>query len=447
MRQVALVLCSLALSACALDAEPEATSNQTQGLCAPSVPATPNAVVTWHANAQALVTAFTGRSNAAQAYTSALIQIAVYDAAVAIRGRYHPFLAKVRAHKGASLDAAIATAAFRVGYTRVDNNAAARATYLSLYDAFLAGIPDSQAKTDGIAVGEKVAKEVLDARANDNFYNTATYTNPPPTVGVWQSVAVANDYATAGAADYPMRYVVPLTAKSPSARRPPPHVDIASHRYARDLEELELYGDKNSTVRTAAQTDAAQFWTEGGFTMWSRNVRDIVIAHGLDELEAARAFVVVGVATGDGMLACFEAKYHYAFWRPWQAILRADEDGNPHTHPDPSWIPLVRANHPEYPSGHACYGTAATRALRLYFERDLALTMTSTGNQVVGWPLVPTRSYPSLGAIIDDTANARVWSGLHYRTTMDETAEWMKGLAEDAVCGRFGIDCGHGCDD
>jgi hypothetical protein len=73
--------------------------------------------------------------------------------------------------------------------------------------------------------------------------------------------------------------------------------------------------------------------------------------------------------------------------------------------------------------------------------------MTSTGNLVVGWPVVPTRSYESLRDIVDDTGNARVWGGLHYRSTMDKTAHWMKGLAEDAVCGRFGIDCRHPCDD
>jgi hypothetical protein len=184
-------------------------------------------------------------------------------------------------------------------------------------------------------------------------------------------------------------------------------------------------------------TDAAQFWTEGGFTLWGRNTRDIVIARGLDELESARALAMLGLAGGEAMLACWESKYHYMNWRPFQAIQRADEDGNDDTVPEAGWAPLVRANHPEYPSGHACYGTAMVTGLRKVFGEDFAVTLTSTGNLVTGHPVVPTRSYASLADIIDDIANARIWSGLHFRTTMDATARWIRQLVRDALKGRF----------
>jgi hypothetical protein len=141
------------------------------------------------------------------------------------------------------------------------------------------------------------------------------------------------------------------------------------------------------------------------------------------------------------MLACFEAKYHYMFWRPFQGIHRAGEDKNQFTQPEPGWTPLVRANHPEYPSGHSCYGGAATTALRLYFGSDFAVTLSSTGNQVAGWPVVPTRSYGSLTDVVDDTGNARVWSGLHFRSSMNKSTHWMKDLATEAVCGNFGTSC------
>ena len=67
------------------------------------------------------------------------------------------------------------------------------------------------------------------------------------------------------------------------------------------------------------------------------------------------------------MIACWEAKYHYSFWRPNHAIQRADTDGNPATSPDASWLPLMTGNHPEYPSGHGCYTAALTESLRQYF--------------------------------------------------------------------------------
>lgn len=405
------------------------------------------AVTQWHAHAQTLVAAFTGRGNAAQAYTMALIQVAVYDATVAIRGsdskrkRLHkPFLADIVAPPGADLNAAIATAAFRVGYERVNSNQTARTNYRKAYDAYLAGIADGQAKADGIALGEATAQAVLAARASDNFYNTAAYSNPAADPGVWQAVPTATPYATAGANDYAMAFTMPLTASSPDARRIKRPPALTSGKYRRDFEETKTYGALTATSRTPAMTDVVQFWTESGFTLWSRNVRDIVAARGLDEFESARALAAFAVATGDAMLACFESKYAHMFWRPWQAIQRADQDGNPRTRPDPAWTPAVRANHPEYPAGHGCYAGSATKVLELLFG-GFAVTLTSTGAQVAGWPVVPKASYDSLDEINDDNANARVWGGLHWRTTMDLSSRWTAKIARNAVCGEFGLKC------
>jgi hypothetical protein len=75
--------------------------------------------------------------------------------------------------------------------------------------------------------------------------------------------------------------------------------------------------------------------------------------------------------------------------------------------------------------------------LRKVFGGDFAVTLTSTGNQVPGHPVVPTRSYASLDEIVDDTANARVWGGLHFRTKMDASARWIPQLVRDALKDRF----------
>jgi hypothetical protein len=418
-------------------------------LPAPAV-AQQGAVAQWHAHAQALVAAFSGRGNAAQAYTMALIQVAVYDATVAIGGAdaknkrsYEPFIADIVAPAGANLDAAIATAAFRVGYERVNNDQTARTNYRNAYEAYIGRIPDGRTKTDGIAVGEATAKAVLAARSSDNFYNTATYANPAADPGVWQAVAAATPYATAGANDYAMAFTMPLTAPSPGARRIKPPPRLSSGIYWRDFEETKAFGALTSAIRTPAMTDVVQFWTESGFTLWSRNARDIVTARGLDEFGAARALAAFSVATGDAMLACFESKYAHMFWRPWQAIQRADQDGKPHTPADPAWTPTVRANHPEYPAGHGCYAGSATRVLKLLFG-DFAVTLTSTGALVAGWPLVTNAHYASLDEINDDNTNARVWGGLHWRTTMERSSKWAAKIAQDAVCGRFGLKCEKG---
>ncbi len=148
-------------------------------------------------------------------------------------------------------------------------------------------------------------------------------------------------------------------------------------------------------------------------------MRDLANARGLDLRESARLLGYVNVATADTMIACWEAKYHYNFWRPNHAIQRADTDGNPGTFPEAGWLPLIVGNHPEYPSGHACVTGAVTESLRTYFGTNrvrLVVSSTATG---AGAP----RTYENLDELVIDVENARVWGGLHFRTTMTQTAE------------------------
>ena len=97
----------------------------------------------------------------------------------------------------------------------------------------------------------------------------------------------------------------------------------------------------------------------------------LAAARGLDLVQTARMLAMAHVAGGDAMIACFDAKYHYWFWRPYQAIPQADTDGNPATVADPSWRPLgATPNFPEYPSAHACHSTAVVEALDAFFGTD-----------------------------------------------------------------------------
>jgi hypothetical protein len=159
-----------------------------------------------------------------------------------------------------------------------------------------------------------------------------------------------------------------------------------------------------------------------------------VNAQGLDLRESARLLGYVHVSTGDTMIACWEAKYHYYFWRPNHAIQRADTDGNPATSPEPGWLPLITGNHPEYPSGHACFTAAVTESLRNYFgTKHVPLAISST---VVG----KTRTYGNLDDLVTDVENARVWGGLHYRTTMTQSAKDFTQIARDIGRRHFLVD-------
>jgi hypothetical protein len=156
-------------------------------------------------------------------------------------------------------------------------------------------------------------------------------------------------------------------------------------------------------------------------------LRDLVIARGLDLRESARLLGYVNVATADTMIACWEAKYHYYFWRPTHAIQRADTDGNPATSPEAGWLPLITGNHPEYPSGHSCFTAAVTESLRNYFgTKHVQLVISSTAAGAG-----PPRTYESLDELVNEVENARVWGGLHFRTTMTKSARYFPQIARN----------------
>jgi len=192
-------------------------------------------------------------------------------------------------------------------------------------------------------------------------------------------------------------------------------------------------------VRSAAQTETVRFHTEQTFFQFNRTLRDLAKARGLDLRESARLLGYVNVATADTMIACWEAKYHYYFWRPTHAIQRADTDGNPATSPDPLWAPLIVGNHPEYPSGHACFTGAVTESLRNYFgTRHVKLVISSLAPGAG-----PPRTYDTLDELVEDVENARVWGGLHFRTTMTDTAKYFPRIARDIGREHFLADSGR----
>jgi hypothetical protein len=189
--------------------------------------------------------------------------------------------------------------------------------------------------------------------------------------------------------------------------------------------EVQAYGRATGSARSALQTETVRFHTEQTFFQFSRTLRELANARGLDLRESARLLGYVHVATADTMIACWEAKYHYSFWRPNHAIQRADTDGNPATSPDPTWLPLITGNHPEYPSGHGCFTSAFTESLRNYFgtkKVELAITSTVTGT---------TRTYETLDDLVADVQNARVWGGLHYRSTVEQSSKHFPRIARD----------------
>lgn len=383
---------------------------------APPAVASDNAVVHWSGVAEAAIGA--GRPPASSTVLGGMVHGAMYDAVAATDRRLEPFATSVTAPPGASADAAVAQAARDVLVARVPAQAAG---VQSAYDAYMNTIPDGSAKTAGQAVGGAAAAGMLAMRTGDGFDDVVPYVQPPPGPGVFEPIAPTPPV------DTKLGLVRPFTYPSPSDYRPPGPVELKSRRYARDVNELKTDGHANVALRDPAQVQTARFYAEQTFVQFSRALRDLANARNLDLRESARMLGYVHVALGDTMIACWEAKFHYYFWRPTHAIQRADTDGNPATSPDPTWAPLLVGNHPEYPSGHACFTAGYTEALRNYFGTKrvrLVVSSTAPGGG-------PPRTFETLDALVAEVEDARVWGGLHYRSTMTATAKHFPRIARD----------------
>jgi PAP2 superfamily len=383
-----------------------------------------NAVIYWSGVASNAIVV--GRAPAASAVLGGMVHGAMYDAVAAIDGKLKPFATSVTAPPGASADAAVAQAARDVLVTRIPGQAAA---VQAAYDTFMAGIPAGQAKDGGKLVGVAAAAGMLAMRSGDHFDVVVPYVQKPPGPGVFEPIAPTSP-VTPG-----LGLVRPFTFASPSDYRPGPPVSLTSKRYGDDVAELVKYGRNTSTDRTALMTETVRFHTEQTYQQFNRTLRELALGRGLDLRESARLLGYVNVATADTMIACWEAKYHYSFWRPDHAIQRADTDGNPATTKDTTWLPLVVGNHPEYPSGHSCFTGSVTESLRQYFgTKKVKLVITSLAPGAG-----PTRTYENLDDLVADVWDARVWGGLHYRSTVEQTSKDFPQIARD-VGKRYFLD-------
>jgi hypothetical protein len=372
--------------------------------CAPVLRA--DAVSDWSLVAQNSIVGVGKKFPGEAAVYMGIVHAAIYDAAVAVSGGYQPYLVSPVVPPGASRDAAVATAAHHVLVglfpgQQTDLDAA--------YVVSLATIPDGQPKADGIAAGEQVGAGILELPAVDGLNNTVPYVQPPPGPGVYEPTASAAPVGTK------LPLVVPLALEEASQFRPDGPLPLGSRQYAADLKQVEKLGRFDSTFRTEEQTNIALFWTDHDIPQWNRNLVRLAAQRGLGPLETARMLAMAHVAGSDAMIACFDAKYHYLYWRPLHAIQRADTDGNPHTAPDPTWQPLrPTPNHPEYPSAHACHTTAIAAALETFF--GTSAVSFSLDSLVTG----ETRYYDRFKDVVQEVNRARVWAGFHFRNSDQE---------------------------
>lgn len=379
-----------------------------------------NAVIDWAKLIQPAVAATApGPPNNVILY--ATISLAVYDATVAVEGGYQPFFAKIHAEAGADVRAAVAAAAYQTALARL---AASQKPYLdTAYMTYLSGIPAGASRDEGVKVGEKAAATVIARRANDGFNAVVLYecSSVPPPVGEFEP--------NGGCGTQPIgtnvSQMTPFALKDRTQFQPNGPSPFRSNVYTRDFEETRDFGRSDSSFRTAEQTDIAYFWQ---FVATPTNLVNLAISQGLNVVDSARFFGMVYTSMADGAIAGFAAKYHYRAWRPRTAIPRAAEDGNPDTAPDPTWIPLISVNHPEYPSAHSFISTAMADAIaKILGTSKVTWTLISGPSPL----LVKTqRTYYDLNAMLDEMYSARVWAGLHWRNSTIEGAALGRKVAD-----------------
>ena len=108
---------------------------------------------------------------------------------------------------------------------------------------------------------------------------------------------------------------------------------LKSFDYARDFNEVKRYGRLVSSRRSSDETKTAYFFNSNSATTVGRALIGYLTANPMSLRATARVFGVMHGAMTDAVIKCWRLKRDIGFWRPSQAILRADEDRNAATTP------------------------------------------------------------------------------------------------------------------
>jgi len=422
-----------------------------------SSPARADEVTDW--NQAALRAALIGQTSpTTTTRVMAMVQVAVFDAVNGLDPQYTYFrVDPASAPVGGSKRAAAVQAAYAMltrlyGSGAATPNAAQQAAFDARRNVSLGEIAnqDSPASiTSGIAWGQFVADQVFAWRSTDGFSMTAPF--PDGTLpGQWRrtpNLPVSPALSVAGAGYIQLSHQVPWAMASPSAFRPAPPPSLSSAQYAADFNEVKTMGSLTSTARTQEQTDNALFWNSATVSYLWHNVTVSLIVRGQNDedhrksfasrgrngiVESARILGALSVAMADATIGCWDAKYVYAYWRPITAVRDLADDGNPATTSDPNWMPLFATpGHPDYPSGHSCNSGAAAALLSHEFGEHTPFTVES--DVMLG----VTQTYHGPADALERIKEARIYSGIHFRTATQVGTELGAAVANYVLENKF----------
>jgi hypothetical protein len=360
----------------------------------------------WNATAVATLITDAVRSPAESYVYFGFTHAAMHNAVNGITREYSLYKWRDHGPRCASPEAAAASAAYHLLSAYFASIPAAKARLDAAYSASLDAIANGWAKDAGVAYGEAAADRIVDLRDGDGRYAAIEFTTPPGP-GVWRPTA-----------DPPVPFstpwlsqMMPMVMQDSDQFRPGPPPALGSNQYAREFNEVKRLGRATGSARSPEQTQTAMFFSDIGVGGLQAALRDLAARDNMDISDSARLFAVADVAACDAFVAAWDAKFHYGFWRPITAIQLADTDGNGATLPDTAWTPLIPSPpYPDYTSGlNSAVGSVSRAVAHVLGTNRIDLFITSVA-------AAETRHYRYAGPINHDAIDARVWSGLHFRT-------------------------------
>jgi hypothetical protein len=354
-----------------------------------------------------------------QIRSMAIVHVAVHDAVNVITHDYQTYQRVFRLSWGQSADAAAI--------------AAAHTALVGLFPAQVQALNDARAaslkmrglsnSSPGIKLGEAIATAILQRRSNDGAA-VAQFPYSAPgagTPGVWGPLGTQQALLPGWGK------VTPWVLRKVSRFRPDGPPSLTSRRYARDYNEIKEIGSLTSATRTAEETEIARFWLGSPSDIWNSVARGMVEARQLDLSSAARVFALMYLAGADASIVCWDAKYTFNFWRPQVAIRQGELDGNDRTVGDSSWTPLFPTPpHPEYLSGHTTNSSAMGMVLRSIFGDKPGVPILAKSSTNPNFP----REWESFSEGVEEVIDARIFSGIHFRTADEDGARVGRAVAE-----------------
>src|SRR5439155_644923 len=355
----------------------------------------------------------------------AIMHAAMYDAVNAIDGAHTPYLVHFTdVSRSASQDAAAAAAAHEV--------------LVTLYPQFqtqldeqllqvLAQIPEGADKAQGISIGQAVADRILALRSNDGA-------NAQPIPFVFGNAP--GDYQSTPP-NFPRQpqfthwsRVTPFALERADQFRPGPPPDLTSERYATVFNQVKSLGIANSTAATADQALTGRFWNGAIQNYWNEITQTVAMERNLTTAQSARLFALLNLTFADGVIAFYDAKYVYNFWRPVTAIRAADTDNNSETLADPNWLPQSTntAPDPSYPGAHAVISAAGASVLISFFDSD-HFDFTVTSEVLAG----VTRSFTRISAAEEEATLSRIFAGQHFRSDLTAGQRLGRNVADFVI--------------